>query len=745
MSSKFTNKAEQALARALKIAEELGHSYIGTEHFLIALCEDDNSVSGYIMRKAGIEREKLLRQIEIHSGIGTKSHLTPRDMTPRAKGIIEDSYESSLKYGKSAVGTEHLLLSLVEQKDSIAVKILLSIGVSVVKLKEQIVTVIKIKEKEMNKGVNKSISTPTLEQYGKNMTQIAAKDEYDPCIGREKETERLIRILSRKNKNNPCLIGDAGVGKTAIVEGLAQRIAKGKVPRALKDKIIYSIDLTSMVAGAKYRGDFEERIKLILEEATRNKTVILFIDEVHTIVGAGAAEGAIDASNILKPKLSRADIQIIGATTFSEYKRYIEKDPALERRFQPITVNEPTAEEASLMALGIKEKYESFHGIKISEEAIRECIDLSVKYISDRRLPDKALDILDESCAYLASLENNEKSNAISGQSPELTPNEVRYIVSQNLSVDLETVRRYNDYERMKSILTKQIKGQDDCIEKIINAIKRADLGIKRDNRPKAMLLFAGRSGVGKTEVAKLLSTAIYGNETRLIRFDMSEYSEKHTVSKLIGSPPGYQGHEDGGLLTESVRKCPHCILLLDEMEKAHPDVSNLFLQVSDNGYLTDSSGRKIDFSSCYIIFTSNAATKRSGSSIGFESSKRSSYTAELEKHFKKELLTRLDSIIVFNPLNEEGLKQIAKLRLEELAIQLKRKKISVSIPDDIIDNMIESLDDKNARAIEKCIFDNIETPIIDMMIKEDITECECVFTMGNFGIELIRREKQTA
>ena len=729
MSSKFTNKAEQSLARALKIAEELGHSYIGTEHFLLALSEDENSVSGYIMRKAGIEREKILRQIELHSGIGAVSNLTPKDMTPRAKAIIEASYEGASKLGRSAVGTEHLLLSLVEQKDSIGVKILVNMGVSVAKLKEQTIAVIKIKEKEMKKCSIPTRSTPTLDQYGKNMTECASRGVFDPCIGRIAETNRLIRILCRKNKNNPCLIGEAGVGKTAIVEGLAQKISSGDVPSALRDKVIYSIDLTSMVAGAKYRGDFEERIKLMLEEASSNKSVILFIDELHTIVGAGAAEGAIDASNILKPRLSRADIQIIGATTFAEYKKYIERDPALERRFQPITVSEPTEDETLTMIMGLREKYETFHSVKITEDAMRECIALSVKYMSDRRLPDKALDIMDESCAYLSATENSEKTDVISGQSPVLSPDIIRFVLSQNLSISLDSVRKSTDYDAMRELICQRIKGQDQCIGRIIDSIKRADLCPKAKPSPKSIMLFTGDSGVGKTETANLIAKAIFGSEQKLIRIDMSEYSESHSISKLIGAPPGYQGHDDGGVLTESVRRCPHCVLLFDEIEKAHPSICNLFLQIADNGYLTDSSGRKADFTGCYIIFTSNLITHNTRGSIGFASdSGRSEITESLQRYFKKELLTRIDSVILFNRLDVSSLSQIAQLKLNDLQSRLSHRKIQISASDEVIGNILCGLDERNARGVERIIHSSIELPIIDRILQDDIHDCNCEF-----------------
>ena len=771
MNKRFTEKAENALNRSVSLAEELGHTYIGTEHILLALSLDESSFSAILLSSHGANAEKIKKLIKEYSGLGAKSTLSSKDMTPRCRRILERSLENAEKYGCGVIGTEHILLSLIEEKDAVASKLLRSIGLDIVALKDEMVTLISNTARKSDKNKSEPLS-PALKQFGKDMTSAASEGKFDPVIGRDAEIDRIIRILSRKTKNNPCLLGEAGVGKTAIVEGLSLRMAEGSVPDSLLGKSIVSLDLTNMVAGAKYRGDFEERIKNIITEASQNKNVILFIDEIHTIVGAGAAEGAIDAANILKPQLSRGEIQLIGATTFGEYKKYIEKDAALARRFQPVTVEEPSPELATKMLLGLKGRFEKHHGVNISENAIRECVNLSNRYIAERYLPDKAVDVLDETCSYVSTkiisktpkieeledkLRQNEqmKINSVSKQDfksalkykreedvlrqnltklisenrslgviKTVEAADVRRTISEISGIPIDYVRVSNNYELLKSELSNAVCGQDEAVDALVLAVKRSDVAIRSERGVKGIFMFVGESGVGKTELASALARSLFRNENSLIRLDMSEYSEKHTVSKLIGSPPGYKGCEEGGILTEAVRRRPYSVVLLDEIEKAHEDVINIFLSIADYGYLRDSSGRRVSFKHTYIVMTSNLYTDIGKiGKLGFEKSTSQSeldITELLKGKFKPEFINRIDNILPFNRLSERDLKTICRKELDRLSLALKEYSVLLKYTDEAVEKLILSTKAKNmgARPLLRGITRLVENKITDYIIE---------------------------
>lgn len=755
MGERFTEKASYAIRHSAEIAGELGHTYIGSEHLMLSLLECEHSVTEHIFKKHGITASAFKKAVCDYSGTGVESCVGAADMTPRCRKILERSHHYSEKFGYPLVGTEHMLYALLEERDCIAMRLLKSIGVNSSAIKEELLYLFKAKSAESSKKSD----APTLKQYGKNFTELAKNDKFDPVIGRERETERLIRVLCRKNKNNPCLIGEAGVGKSAIVEGLAMRIARGDVPPMLRGASIISVDLTSMVAGAKYRGDFEERIKNMVSEASRNRSIILFIDEIHTIVGAGAAEGAIDASNILKPQLSRGELQVIGATTFSEYRKYIERDPALERRFQPIVVEEPDEDETARMLMGVKSRYEEHHGVSIDRSVVKACVELSVKYINDRFLPDKAIDVMDESCAYAASkmynglnfanINENTRQNAendlltqyLSGTLLQLdTENvkasdthfpptdvsvsveDVRYVISEISGIDISDVTLTVDYEKIESDLMHIVFGQEAVIKSMVAALKRARLGLSRQSRPLASFLLIGESGVGKTALAQALSEVIFQSNNAILRYDMSEYSEKHSVAKLLGAPPGYAGYDDGGALTEAVRKKPHAVVLFDEIEKADREVQNLFLQIADNGYLTDSSGRKISFRNTIVIMTSNVGYPRSGSSakLGFLSANSDEKAAEenLRRYFSAEFVNRFDEILYFASLSDETLGDIAAARLDELVEMLKSKNTDVTYSDSVVKFIVSKTrgNKMGARGVLRYIASSVENVIYDFL-----------------------------
>lgn len=765
MSDRFTQKAENALNRSVTAAEEFGHTYIGTEHLLLALAEDELSCAALILKKNGIDKTKITSLIKEYSGTGVRSSLSSKDLTPRARRILEGSYNNAIQHGDGTIGTEHILLSLIEERESVATRLLTNMRADLDSVKEDVYTLIKSRERTLQK-VKKDSLPPILRQYGKNLCELAKEGKFDPVIGRDKETDRVVRVLSRKNKNNPCLVGEAGVGKTAIVEGLAARIVNNEVPPALEGKTIISIDLTSMVAGAKYRGDFEERIKSIVNEVVKQKDVILFIDEIHTIVGAGAAEGAIDAANILKPQLARGDLQIIGATTLDEYRRHIEKDSALERRFQPIMINEPSEEETVEMMRALRERYEEHHGVRIDDSAISECVVLSTKYINDRFLPDKAIDVLDEACALTASkygnnhksedifeqylsLEDKQKRNVLdikriceaeyptksrldirSGR-PTVTSLAVRDVISEASGIPLSMIRKSIDYEELKMHLNELVLGQREAIERLVSVIKRSDLGFGKRNRPRGIFLFAGESGVGKTALATELEKCLYYDSASLLRFDMSEYSEKQSISKLIGSPPGYVGHEEGGTLTEAVRRRPHAVILFDEIEKADREILNILLQISDYGYLSDSSGRRVTFRNTIIIATTNIGAAHGSEAVGFENggAKKRDCTSLLKKYYSEELINRFDEIISFAPLEAETLKNIVKEKLESIKSSLLERGYCFTYTEAVVDLIVSRSRIKGfgARPSLRDISALVEDKIIDLLISngEDGKEIE--------------------
>ncbi len=776
MSNNFTGKAEAALNRSVCIAEQYGHTYIGTEHVLLSLAEDKTSCASILLKRHKITHEKIANAVKEYSGVGQESRLSSKDTTPKCRRLLENSYKITKKYASERIGTEHLLLSILEEKECVAAKILIKIEADTVGLRDSVITFLRSSQRGVIYAEPVSENAmPNLTKYGRNITAMAERGELDPVIGREKETDRLIRTLSRRSKNNPCLIGEAGVGKTAIIEGLAERIAEGRVPATLHGKIIISLDLTSMVAGAKYRGDFEERIKNIMSEAVKNKSVILFIDEIHTIVGAGSAEGAIDAANIMKPELSRGDIQLIGATTLAEYRKYIEKDGALERRFQPILVEEPSVEKTIEILHGLREKYEKHHGVRICDDAIEAAAKLSERYIQDRFLPDKAIDVLDESCAMANVFfnfdtdkskklrekirqTNIERKNAITNRDFELAINlkELEKLYSDELNTELTNPQKKEktsvsakevvgvikemtginlfESENKSSIrdnLSRVIIGQSTAVNTLSDAVIRSYAGINSPDKPKGVFLFLGESGVGKTALAKALSRELFQSDDALIRYDMSEYAESYTISKLIGSAPGYVGYDEQNSSLEKIRKHPYSVILLDEIEKAHPDVLALFLQIFDNGFLTDATGRRINFRNTYIIMTSNIGANkfRGGEKIGFTNLKDDNNIRErLKGYFKDEFINRIDEIMLFEPLDISALKQIAKLKICEFRKRLSSIGISMTVDDDVYDLLAKlSLSDKGfgARPITRLIQSHIENKIAEQIVNSRASSSE--------------------
>lgn len=797
----FTTKANEVLNLAIKSAQAYGHNYIGTEHILIGLLSTDSTIPA--LTNNNITYEGVDRLIREEIGVGNPTSLTPDDFTPRAKRIIEISFQIARTMRNSYVSVEHLLAALLKEDDSYAVKFINELGTDSQRVFDDLISDLSSNSYDSNpqssskkKGKSK---TPTLDEFGKNLTELAKQGKIDPVIGREKEIERVIQILSRRNKNNPCLIGEPGVGKTAIAEGLALKIVNGEVPEMLANKTIYSLDLTSMVAGTKYRGDFEERIKKAMDEVKDNKDVILFIDEIHNIMGAGAAEGAVDAANILKPSLARGEIQVIGATTISEYRKNIEKDAALERRFQPVTVGEPTEEETVEILKGLRDKYEAHHKVKITDDAINSAVKLSSRYINDRFLPDKAIDLIDEAAsvvrlnAYtlpqnLKDMEeeikrlNAEKQDAVNNQKFEeaakirdkanelkkllddekskwrnssnhdvkaVSSDEIAQVVSQWTGVPVNQLTK-EESERllnMEKILHERIVGQDKAVSAISKAIRRGRVGLKNPNRPIGSFIFLGPTGVGKTELCKSLAEAMFGDENAIIKLDMSEYMEKHTVSKLIGAPPGYVGFDEGGQLTEKIRRKPYSVVLFDEIEKAHPDVFNMLLQILEDGVLTDSQGRKVSFKNAIIIMTSNVGASKITDeklALGFvqEDGKKLSIEdlvmPDLKKTFKPEFLNRLDDIIVFNQLDQNDIEEIAKRMLKSL----KKRTADLGIELDFTDNAITELAkegfDKTygARPLRRAIQSKIEDRLSELILDKTIGEgskCTVDFSDGEF------------
>lgn len=807
----FTEKANKALNLAIESAEEMRHNYVGTEHILYGLVKEGSGVAATALNECGVTEDALREKLESINGTMSLVELTPDDFTPRTKRVLRAAVIISSKTGYTYVGTEHLLLAILSESDSYAVAFLEELGVSVERLAQAV-------SKGMQGGADDGFggfeneSAPNgsqkggsaLDKFGRDLTQAAKNGEIDPVIGREKEIQRVIQILSRRTKNNPVLIGEPGVGKTAVAEGLALEIAKGNVPEILKDKRVVSLDLTGMVAGAKYRGDFEERIKAAIDEVKKSKNTILFIDELHTIVGAGAAEGSADAANILKPSLARGDFQVIGATTLNEYRKYIEKDAALERRFQPVKVGEPTPEQAVQILKGLRDSYEAHHKVKITDEAINAAVTLSLRYIADRYLPDKAIDLIDEGAskvrlASLTSPDNvkeledeiadyeKEKASAINeqdferaarlrdeqkelqtklddakkkwqeqqkGNSGEVTAEDIAKIVSEWTGIPVVQLTK-EESERllnMENVLHERVIGQSEAVTAIAKAIRRGRVGLKDPKRPVGSFIFLGPTGVGKTELCKALAEAMFGDENAMLRLDMSEYMEKHTVSKLIGSPPGYVGFEEGGQLTEKVRRKPYSVVLFDEIEKAHPDVFNMLLQILEDGRLTDSQGRTVDFKNTIIIMTSNVGARlitEKQSSLGFNSENENAeesekkdikelVTGELRKVFRPEFLNRVDDIIVFNKLDKDEIKQIAVKMLKTLENRLDKMNIKISFTDNAISEIADKGFDENygARPLRRAIQNEIEDPLSEQMLEGKVKDgavVTCDFADGQF------------
>ncbi len=790
MLYKFTNRAKKVIEIANDKSIELGHNYIGTEHILYGLVKEGEGIASKVLTNKGITSEKVLKEIQEMLGNG-KEIKESLGFTPRSKRVLENAFLEAKRIGYNYIGTEHLLLAILKEEDSIAVKIIIELNVEIPQIYNEIAKVINEEiynenNKETSNNKHQNSQTPILNQYGEDITEKAEEGKFDNIIGREKEIERMIEILSRRTKNNPCLVGEPGVGKTAIVEGLAEKIIIGDVPQNLREKRIVSIDLSSMVAGTKYRGDFEDRIKKALAEVRKAGDIILFIDEIHTIVGAGAAEGAIDAANILKPLLARGEIQLIGATTLEEYRKYIEKDSALERRFSIVKVDEPTEAETIEILYGIRDKYEAHHNVKITDDAIKAATALSVRYITDRFLPDKAIDLIDEAASktrikkYIEPEEikkmqeelekiEKEKEESILSQQFEKAASlrdrekEIQTKLNENLehwktqkNIDITEIKEENiaeviskwtgipvqklnenDNEKLKHLeenLHKRVIGQNEAVEAVAKAIRRGRIGLKDPKRPIGSFLFLGPTGVGKTELSKALAENIFDNENTMIRLDMSEYMEPHSVSKIIGAPPGYIGHDNGGQLTEKVKRKPYSLILFDEIEKAHPDVMNLLLQILEDGRLTDSQGRETNFKNTIIIMTSNIGARyiTDKKILGFENENRKEYEdtkneimKELKKEFRPELINRIDEIIVFHKLEENEILQITKIMLKQVEKRLEEKKYLVKIDPSVAENISKTKIDKNygARPLRRAIQELVEDKIAEDILNGEIVK----------------------
>ncbi len=799
----FTGRAEKVLEIAKDFSEEHNYPFIGTEHILYGLIAEGEGLASKILASQGLTEEYVEQEIlKIDGVMDTKADEV--DFTPRAKRIIENSRRESKRMGQNYVGTEHILLSLMREIDSVAVRILIDANIDpqrifadLLKLLSEDSPVSPFRENdEMNE---KNSDTPTLNQYGKYLTTLAKEGKLDPVIGRDSEITRIIEILSRRTKNNPVLIGEPGVGKTAVVEGLAQMIVDSKVPEVLKNKKVVSLDMSAMIAGAKYRGDFEERLKKSLNEIKQNGNIILFIDELHTIIGAGSAEGAMDAANILKPLLSRGEVQIIGATTLSEYRKYIEKDSALERRFQSVIVDEPNTEDTINILKGLKDKYEAHHKVKISEDAIEAAVNLSKRYINDRFLPDKAIDLIDEACSKIklksvtmpekvTKLEkeiqkvNKDKEEAIIAQSFEdaakfrdkekelkkkleeeknkwkkseqknealVTSEDICDVISSWTKIPVSKLTK-KESEKLKELDTKlkeRVIGQDEAVEALARAIKRARVGLKDEKRPIGSFIFLGPTGVGKTELTKALAENLFGDENSMIRFDMSEFMEPHSVSKLIGSPPGYVGYDEGGQLTEQVRRKPYSIILFDEIEKAHPDVFNILLQILEDGRLTDSNGRTVSFKNTVIIMTSNIGARSitENKTIGFMSKTdatkdyektKNEVMDELKRAFRPEFLNRLDDIVVFKKLSEESVEKITRLMLKDFEKLVENKNIKISIDESLVKFIAKTGFDTvyGARPLRRAIQSNVEDKFAEKMLDGEINAKDNVIVKYSDG-----------
>ncbi len=793
MQNRFTKKANEALLAAREVSGELGHGYIGTEHILVGLLRAGGCLAAAVLNNHGVTEDKvrdLMEQLIAPSG-GTAME-EPEGYTPRANRILEASVREAVRFKAALIGTEHILIAMIKETDSIAARLLNTLGVNVQKLYVDILLAMgedgNLYREDFQNGRprnrNGRSSTPTLDQYSRDLTALAREGKLDPVIGRGREIQRVIQILSRRTKNNPCLIGEPGVGKTAIAEGLASRIVEGNIPETIKDRRVLTLDLSGMVAGSKYRGEFEERIKRVLSEVKADGRVLLFLDELHTIIGAGGAEGAIDASNILKPSLARGEIQLIGATTIEEYRKYIEKDAALERRFQPVVVDEPSEEETVEILKGLRGSYEKHHGVKITDDALVAAAKLSKRYINDRFLPDKAIDLIDEASSKvrlgvfsspkeLKAIEEEiaklgeEKEQAIIQEEYErageikkkqekkeekkqkilvkwekekaslklrVDEAQIAEVVSDWTKIPVKKLEQ-EEAERLKTletILHKRVVGQEEAVTAVSRAIRRGRVGLKDPNRPIGSFLFLGPTGVGKTELSKALAEAMFGTESSVIRVDMSEYMEKHSVSKLIGSPPGYVGYEEGGQLSEKVRRNPYSVILFDEVEKAHPDVFNILLQVLDDGHITDAQGRRIDFKNTVLIMTSNAGAENiiSPKRLGFggNESEKESYNHmkskvmdEVKKLFKPEFLNRIDEIIVFHALNKEHIHSIVLIMLDSLARRIKTQmNIAIEVDEAAREYIVEQgYDEKyGARPLRRAIQSKVEDALAERLLE---------------------------
>ena len=796
MTNKFTQKAQNSLNRALRLAEEFGHTYIGSEHILLALLLEEDSIASSILSAKGADKKLIKEKLQELTPVGSPSVLCAADMSPRARQIIEVSGIQAEKNHSSRVGTEHLLAALLEHRGCVGISLLEECGVCVAEIKTELSAYITASEKsksstrtEKSEQKTKISGAPTLSLYGKDLSALCAAGKIDPIIGRNRETEHVIRILSRRMKNNPCLIGEPGVGKTAVIEGLAERIHAGKVPQTLRFKRIVTLDISAMLAGAKYRGEFEERLKNVMDEISKNPDIILFVDEFHTIVGAGAAEGAVDAANIIKPALARSELQIIGATTLSEYRAHIEKDAALERRFQPVVVNEPTEEEAIEILRGLRHKYEAHHNLSIPDSAIVAAVKLSKRYIPDRFLPDKAIDLIDEASSMIRILNAEKSTNATALESElkELSEKKEAAILAQDFACaqqlrqkELGVISKMSDllpfeqHEEQKlsvseadiaSIVTawtgipvssileeeaqrlanletelkKIIIGQDDAIAAVAAAIKRGRVGLKDPSRPIGSFMFIGKTGVGKTQLARSIAKIMFGGADSLLRFDMAEYMEKHSVSKLIGSPPGYVGYGEGGQLTEKVRRHPYSVLLFDEIEKAHPDIFNILLSILEDGTVTDSAGRRIDLRNTVIILTSNIGSKtEKHRTLGFSSSERAdndnsereAILSRLSATLPPEFLNRIDELIIFNPLKEREIRLIAEKMLSELAHRAKGIGIAIEFSDAVATYLAKDAYEESfgARSVRREIIHRIENKISAIILDGALSEDDTLY-----------------
>ena len=787
----YTEQAKEALKIAGTIAKELEHPYVGTEHLLLGLRKVYSGVAGQVLANNGVQEENIEKVIEElispTSMLGVES--CP-EYSPRLEYILEEGKVEALRFREAEIGTEHLLLALLGDVDCVAMRILLTLNINPQKILRDILAVLGIEPKEyqeeISAGSNKK-KTDVLEQYGVDLTQKAAEGKLDPVIGRKSEISRLMQILSRRTKNNPCLVGEPGVGKTAVIEGLAQQIAAGVVPDSMKEKRILTMDLSGMVAGSKYRGEFEERMKRLIQEVKNAGNIILFLDEVHTIIGAGGAEGAIDASNILKPSLARGEVQLIGATTIAEYRKHIEKDAALERRFQPVTVEEPSEEQCLEILEGLKAKYEEHHHVEIEADALKAAVRLSSRYISDRFLPDKAIDVVDEACSKVslrgfkapesiyqleelieklrvdledairsgdmneATVLNKEREDAkkkldqtrsrfqkrMSEKEVVVTEDDMALVVAEWTKVPVQRLKESESarLQKLEQTLHKRVIGQDEAVSAVAKAVRRGRVGLKDPKRPIGSFLFLGPTGVGKTELSKALAEALFGNEEAMIRVDMSEYMEKHSVAKMIGSPPGYVGHDDGGQLSEQVRRHPYSVVLFDEIEKAHPDVFNILLQVLDDGHITDSQGRKVDFRNTVIIMTSNAGAKAivDPKKLGFNAKEdladdykqmKSNVMKEIKLLFRPEFLNRIDEILVFHPLGKQEMKKIVSLMCNELIKRAKEQlNIKLTIRDSVKKHIVETGTDQKygARPLRRALQNQLEDRLAEALLNGEV------------------------